>query len=227
MGNKINILITGCGGDIGQSIGKILNESDYVNNLYGRDISDKNAAQFIFSNFSTGLPCSHPDYIKGLEDFVANNAIDIVLPIAEPELRFFSRNNILENIGAAEADSCFSTSPEVGFDKLKTAEFLEQNGLPFPVSQPLENVSDMNEQKLPVILKARVGSGSSKVNVVRDMDEFTFLQKRSSAFVMQEYLEGDEYTCGVFRSKNGLIRNIILRRELMGGFSGYGEGDKE
>ena len=40
MSKRLNILVTGCGGDIGQSIGKILLESKYTKNLYGIDISD-------------------------------------------------------------------------------------------------------------------------------------------------------------------------------------------
>ena len=53
-----NILVTGCGGDIGQSIGKILNSSKFVENLYGCDISNKNAGSFIFNNFFLSFPCS-------------------------------------------------------------------------------------------------------------------------------------------------------------------------
>ena len=41
MNKALNILVTGCGGDIGQSIGKILVKSDYTKNLYGIDISEK------------------------------------------------------------------------------------------------------------------------------------------------------------------------------------------
>ena len=44
-------------------------------------------------------------------------------------------------------------------------------------------------------------------------------------FIVQEYLDGNggEYTCGLFRSKNGVIRTIIIKRKLMGGLTGYGE----
>ena len=64
MNKALNILVTGGGGDIGQSIGKILTKSKYTKNLFGIDISDKNAGQIIYPNFSVGLPCSHPDYIN-------------------------------------------------------------------------------------------------------------------------------------------------------------------
>ena len=37
MKNGLNILVTGCGGDIGQSLGKILKKWAYTNNLFGID----------------------------------------------------------------------------------------------------------------------------------------------------------------------------------------------
>ena len=43
---------------------------------------------------------------------------------------------------------------------------------------------------------------------------------------MQEYLEGDEYTCGIFRKKNGEVKTIAFRRQLSsnnGGYTLYGE----
>ena len=61
MVKAFNILVTGCGGDIGQSIGKILLEAPFTRKLFGIDISDKNASQFIYPYFSVGLPYTDPD----------------------------------------------------------------------------------------------------------------------------------------------------------------------
>jgi carbamoyl-phosphate synthase large subunit len=220
--DKLNVLVTGCGGDVGQSIGKILNEYSIVNNLYGCDISDKNAAKFIYSNFFLGLPCKAPNYISSLEKIVKGKNIDFIIPISEPELRFFSSKNI-SKIGNAELILASAIALEVGFDKLKTADFLKKENLPFPITHSVETV-DMVE-KFPVIMKSRTGSGSSNVSVVRDNDTFVSIKKGNPDFIVQEYLDGDngEYTCGVFRSKSGIVRSIIMKRELMGGFTGYGE----
>lgn len=87
--DKINVLVTGCGGDIGQSIGKILLEFDLIDTLHGMDISDHNAAPFIFPNFHLGVRCSHPNYLSKLNDFVIEHNIDLVIPVSEPEIRFF------------------------------------------------------------------------------------------------------------------------------------------
>lgn len=220
--NKLNILVTGCGGDIGQSVGKILNEYSIVNNLYGCDISDKNAAKFIYSNFFLGLPCKAPNYISNLEKIVKEKNIDFIIPISEPELRFFAKENINE-IGNAELILASAKALEVGFDKLNTADFLKKENLPFPITHSVETV-DMVEN-FPVIMKSRTGSGSSNVTVVRDNDTFISIKKGNPDFIVQEFLDGDngEYTCGVFRSKSGITRSIVLKRELMGGFTGYGE----
>lgn len=219
---KINVLVTGCGGDIGQSIGKILNEYSLINNLYGCDISDKNAAQFIYSNFFLGLPCKDSNYISALENIVKEKNIDFIIPISEPELRFLSNENI-NKVGNAQLILASSVALEVGFDKLKTADFLKKENLPFPITQTVANIDSV--KIFPVIMKSRTGSGSSSVSIVRDNDTFIALKKGNPDFIVQEFLEGDkgEFTCGVFRSKSGVIRSIILKRELMGGFTGYGE----
>jgi carbamoyl-phosphate synthase large subunit len=219
---KINVLVTGCGGDIGQSVGKILNESDLIDNLFGCDISDKNAAKFIYSNFFLGLPCKDVNFVKNLENIVVEYNIDFIIPISEPELRFFSKQNI-NKIGEAQLILASAEALKVGFDKLFTANFLKDENLPFPVTQALDEVDSV--EKFPVILKSRTGSGSSNVTVVFDNEVITSFMGDKSDYIVQEFLDGDngEYTCGVFRSTEGLTRSIILKRELMGGFTGYAE----
>jgi len=220
---KYKILVTGCGGDIGQSIGKILNESPDVEALYGCDISDENAGIFIFKNFMLGPSCKAENYLDQLKKKVQDNNINLLIPIAEPELRFYAENGINDTLAGAKLVIASAKALEIGFDKLKTANFLQLNGLPFPITKPVSEI--IMPDNFPVILKSRTGSGSAKVFVVNDADEFNFLKKKHPEFIVQEFLQGEngEYTCGLFRSSAGEIRTIILKRKLTGGFSGYGE----
>lgn len=224
MSKIFNILVTGCGGDIGQSIGKILLKSDFTKKLYGRDISDKTAAQFIYPNFSIGLPCSHPDYLRSLEDFISKHLIDIVIPIAEPELRFFSKNSIYNNIANAKLIMASPSALEIGFDKLKTVEFLKNEGLPYPTTSSAHEINDIDT--FPVILKSKTGSGSKDIHVLKSMKEFLFYTRLGADnYIIQEHVtdKDGEFTCGLFRSRKGEIRSQIFKRELTGGYSGYGE----
>ena len=224
MDKSFNILVTGCGGDIGQSLGKILVKSPYTKNLFGIDISDKNAAQFIYPNFSVGLPYTNTAYLQKLEAFVKDNAIDIVIPIAEPELRYFSENNILDKIGNAKIITASAMALEVGFDKYKTAEFLKAEGLPFPKTDLAKGLKTI--ETFPVILKSRTGSGSKDIYKISSMDEFSFYTRNNiEDYVVQEFITdiNGEFTCGLYRSSKGDIRSQIFKRELHGGYSGYGE----
>jgi carbamoyl-phosphate synthase large subunit len=219
---KANILVTGCGGDIGQSLGKILNKSKLVNNLFGCDISEKNAGKFIFSNFFIGLPCNDKSYLDTLKDIVEEKDIDIIIPIAEPELRYFSNTKNLENVGKAKLLTASTKALRIGFDKLETVNFLKKNGFPFPKTKL---ISEEKYPKLPTILKSRTGSGSATVYKAETQEDYKYLSSKNPDFISQEFLEGSqgEYTCGVFRSKSGIIRTIIFKRELAGGYSCYGE----
>lgn len=223
MVKALNILVSGCGGDVGQSIGKILVKSVYTKKLFGIDISDKNAAQFIYSNFSVGLPVTHPEYLNSLETFVNTHDIDVIIPIAEPELRFFSDQNIFKNIGKAKLIMASSVALHIGFDKYKTAQFLENENLPFPKTFLAVDVKKIDT--FPVILKSKTGSGSKRIYKINTLEEFLFHTRNDIGdFIVQEYLPetNGEYTCGLFRSKLGNIRSIIFSRELRGGYSSYG-----
>ena len=219
---KINILVTGCGGDIGQSIGKILNKSALVDELYGCDISEKNAGKFIYSNFFKGLPYTDTGYLPNLESFVEDNKIDYIIPMSEPKLRYFSDTDNLKAIGRAKMLTASSEALRIGFDKLETVNFLKSNNLPFPETI---SVADERVPKFPVILKSRTGSGSSSIYKVENLEDYNYVKSKHSDFIAQEFLEGNqgEFTCGVFRSKKREIRTLVFKRELTSGYSGYGE----
>jgi carbamoyl-phosphate synthase large subunit len=217
-----NILVTGCGGDIGQSIGKILNKYK-PNFIMGCDISDKNAGKFIFPNFLKSVRCDDVTYINFIESIVEKNNIDLLIPVSEPELRVLTKKNILENIGKAILICPNFKAMDIGFDKLKTAQFLEVNNFPFPKTELINNINSVSS--FPKIIKSRTGAGSSTVFIAKDEVDFNYLKLKHPNFIIQEYLSSNEgeFTCGVFRSKKGLIRTIQLKRELTGGYSGYGE----
>jgi len=221
-GRKINLLVTGCGGDIGQSIGKILIENNLIDKLYGCDISENTAAKFIYSKLFVVMPCSDPDYISTLERIIDEYNINYLIPASEPELRFFSKKNIRQ-IGNGKLIMASNQALEIGFDKLLTSNFLQNENLPYPFTYSFNKIDSID--KFPVVVKSRTGSGSSEVAIVNDYETLKSHKRTASGFIVQEYLDGDngEFTCGVFRSMDGEIRSIILKRELMGGFTGYAE----
>jgi carbamoyl-phosphate synthase large subunit len=219
---KYNILVTGCGGDIGQSIGKILrSKPEWFAKVIGADIHDEHAGKFIFDACFILPRCHDEKYQVALTKLIQEYQIDLVIPISEPELRNIEKHSYQEIFFGKPLIMANLQSMKVGFDKKLTSDFLAKHTLPFPDTQL---ISEYNKSIFPVLIKSRDGSGSKSIHVVNTQDEMDLFQRIYPEFIVQEYLpnDADEYTCGLFRSASGEIRDIILKRKLMGGFSGYG-----
>ena len=221
MSKKYSILVTGCGGDIGQSIGKILKSNSLFCSVIGCDANDQHAGKFIFDKCLKVPACRSDEYQPILGNIINEFCIDMILPASEPELRYWAEKNIDHDFLDKPLISANLKAMEIGFDKLLTANFLKAEGLPFPETQLAGKVK---EPRLPLIMKDRNGSGGKSQYLIDNANDFDFYSKKFPDFIAQEFIENgeNEYTCGLFRDSKGEIRTINYRRKLMGGFSGYG-----
>lgn len=221
MKKKLNILVTSCGGDIGQSIGKILKELNH--RTFGLDISKHNAAQFVFDHFELGPKVSDEDYLDKIREFVRSNRIDVIIPVSEPELRFYTQNfTETPVINGAKVLMANHFSRKIGFNKKETCLFLKENNLPNPAVYTVDSTDFI----FPLIAKPNSGAGSTNIFRVENLEELRFLEKKYENFIFQELLDGEagEFTCCVYGTNSGEFRSIIFKRELTsGGYSGYGE----
>ncbi len=220
--NKIKILVTGCGGDIGQSIGKILkSKPDIFNLVLGADIHEDHAGKFIFDNCKVLPRADSNQYRDAVQELISKYKIDLVIPVSEPELRNMTKKYYENDFYGKPTVMANLVSREIGFDKKATADFLFSHQLPFPKT---EHISEYSQSNYPVLIKSRDGSGSKSIHVVNNSDEMKLYKKIYPDFITQQLLrdDGGEFTCGLFRSASGDIRDIILKRKLMGGFSGFG-----
>lgn len=218
---KLNILVTGCGGDIGQSICKILRKHSLVQKIIGCDIHQNHPGKFLVDEFYLIPFCTLDSYLPELQKLIEDKSIDIIVPASEPELRFFLKKRIIKRIFNRPLIMANHKALEVGFDKLKTALFLMDAALPFPETTLIGEVNNMG---YPAVLKSRDGSGSKQVVILNDIEDFQYYKSKHPKFILQEYLGNEkvEYTCGLFRSKIGNCRNVIFNRTLAGGFSNFG-----
>lgn len=218
----MNFLITGCGGDIGQSIIKILKKENPSSQIIGTDIHDKHPGKLIADKYYNLPRVSEESYMTELLRIIDTDHIEIVIPVSEIELRYHAEKNIYrvvkeKNIPVITANI---ESLKTGFDKLKTADFLKENDLPYPKTYSAVKTPQLD---FPLILKSRTGSGSKSLWQVNNIEEYNFYCKRFADLIEQEFISAEEgeYTCGLFRSGNE-TRKIIYKRTLQGGYSNYG-----
>jgi len=217
-----SILVTGCAGDIGFSIGRILKKYNVAGKIFGCDIHGDHPGASLFDQCFTIPRADSSTYLESLEAIVKDHGISIVIPTAEAELRLFTKKNQLDTIASAMLITASWQAMSIGFDKLKTAEFLKENNLDFPWTLATHDSSPL---RTPCIIKSRFGAGSRDVHLIKNQEEVSLYKNRSKNDIWQEYLgpDDEEYTCGIFSAQTGEIRTIAFKRELQGGFTGKGE----
>ena len=217
----INILLLGAGGDIGQSIYKILSEIKWIQKTIGTDTNINSASSLMFDKFYRVPKCNELEYMGKISQIINHENISLILPVSEPEIRYFFKNTI-ESINNIPLILANSLTLSIGLDKLKTIEFLKQNNLSYPKTQKQNENLDID---YPIIAKSNTGSGSKSILKIEDELDLIYTTRKFPHHILQEFLpeEEGEFTCGLFCSSKGEIRYIVFKRNLLSGFSVFGE----
>ena len=214
-----NIAITGVGGGVGQSVLKSLADTDY--NLIALD-GELLAAGLYTTNKSFLIPyAKDPNYVNKMLAICKQEKIALLFPGLDAELMPLSLNReAFQAIGTTVVVS----RPEViliSDDKQQTYDQLIQAG----VSVPFTTLADgfiPNTESFPLILKQKVGGARSKnVYVIKNSSEWKSTVNKIgdsiNDFIVMEYIEGDEYTCGTINLDNTCKGVIVMRRILRDG----------
>lgn len=218
----MRFLVSGVGGDIGQSIARVLADHFPDAEVLGSDIHD----EFLPCNSVKSLiilpSVSSSLYEKSLKAFLEDNHVDVFIPTSEPELRWLleSRSHLSDFPCACIVPSIEAMA--IGFDKFLTFQHLKANSLPAPWAS-LASESGLGAPEIPCILKSRTGAGNSSVYYIDDHEKSLQFQQLFPDYMWQQFLplsEG-EYTCGVYRCRSGETRVIVMKRRLASGVTAY------
>lgn len=211
------ILITGVGGDIGQSVIKCLKDSSYRTHLLGCDIdpyaAGKKDVDSFFQAPKASVSESYLNFIKNIHEF---SELDYIIPTTEAEIEFYDDNRKIfeENGIKLLINNTFIINAFL--NKYNTAKFFKKSGIAFPETYRLSDYK--NELKYPLILKPEKGCGSKKIQILYDEVDLNYFQKKYQDAILQEIIGNinEEYTVGIFSDGNK-VNSIAFRRYL-----GYG-----
>lgn len=207
---------------MGQSVLKSLSEKGFE--LIGADSSSTAAGRFLADSFEKVPKASSPNYIQELSNICSKRGVDILIPGLDAEVQI-----IAEEVAGPDPHYLPKTVTQtpaivkIADDKLMTAEFLEMNGYPFPKTSNLEHGSLDKWFTFPAILKPKTG-GARSIGVYRlaglqDLERLRLSLPEGALdnYVIQEFVEGPEYTCGTLRFDGEFIGGIAMRRTLRSG----------
>jgi carbamoyl-phosphate synthase large subunit len=187
----------------------------------GCDIEIDSAGVCIFDNVITAPRASDANYIDFISSVFERYSIDLFIPTSEAEIAVISEFGVTDGrllgIKTIIADKDTITK---SLDKYKTFNFLKANNIPAPWTL----LSSTLPTEYPCIYKQRSGQGSKGLYIVNSKCEADILKDKTN-YIWQELLgtEKEEYTCGLFRSKSGELRSIVIQRTLQNGFTVKGQ----
>lgn len=215
-----NILVSGAGGDIGMSLGRILLQEQFQG-VFGCDISSDNPGECVFEQFFIVPRADDANYFNALEQLFRQHKIELFVPSSEAEITAILKLGLSENkLFGVPIVMLDHHSAAIALDKFDTARHLQKHGLEAPWTELAEH----NEpQAYPCMFKPRSGQGSKGIQIVRSAEQREKIGE-CTGYIWQELLvpSDQEYTCGIFRSDKE-CRTIIFKRTLLGGFTGKGE----
>ena len=210
---KINILVTGAGSGVGQSIIKALKISKLNLNIISADINVLNAALYRTKK-SLIIPKVEKKNSLGLIiKILKKNKINILFVGSEIEIDFFSvHKNYIFNKTGTYISVTKPSVVKIANDKFQTIEFFKKNNIRYPKSFIINSKKDLNilylKMKKPFILKSRFGTSARSVYLIRDKKDFANKTSLVEKPMIQEYLGkknsffDEEFTCSIFTDKN-------------------------
>jgi carbamoyl-phosphate synthase large subunit len=218
----MRFLVSGVGGDIGQSISSILSSYYGDVEIFGSDIHSDFIQNGIYKGIKILPPVTSDAYIEHLFEFLDKEKIDVFIPTSEAELRWLVDSNFDLNSFPSLCLMASIKAMKIGFDKYLTSKHLAANGLPAPwVATPSD--IDLGAPEIPCIFKSRFGSGNTHIFYIDDFEKSIRFQRAFPDYIWQQFLplSSGEFTCGVYRCLDGSTRVIAMKRRLSSGVTSF------
>jgi carbamoyl-phosphate synthase large subunit len=180
--------------------------------IVGTDCSNLNPAQYFVDQFYKVPSYNDENYILSLFTICQKEGIHVLIPLYEKEYPILDyHRKEFEEAGIALLLSNASVI-NICNDKYKTYEFFKKHHVLTPTSYL--SVDEIKGSKGCYVVKPRDGMGSQEVYKVKNDKELEFFLNYIDNAIIQEFIEGKEYTVDVFCDRGGRVVSCVPRERL-------------
>jgi len=179
--------------------------------IIGTDSSPLSAALQLCDRQILLPSCRSESYLPQLLDVCRREKIDLVVPLIDTELQLLADHHA--DFRAAGATLCLS-SPEVVAacnDKRLTCRRLSAAGVDTP--RVFED-DEITPADFPLFLKPCSGSAARDTHRIADRAQLDFFRREIPDAIVQELLDGREYTLDIFNDFQGRPLCVVPRQRL-------------
>jgi len=218
----MNVLVTATGGDLGQAVVKALRQSNLDITCHGCDMDQEGIGGLFVEDFYVVPRADDSRYLGTVRAICDQVEADAVIPASEPEMYELANRDGLPPVVCQD----FAWMCTYG-DKLSCYTALRAGGIelaPFADGRDSLAVARLTlASGYPVVVKSRRSWGSKTLRIVESHAERNAAIAKTKLPVVQAYIDGDEYSVGVFGVERGAAA-LAFKRDLGGfGLSWYAE----
>ena len=159
------------------------------------------------------------NYVDGLLNICKEEEIDLLIPLYEREFNILCNNR--EKFKEVGTTLLLSHKKLISIcnDKWNSYKFFIENNINTPISYTKDNIENIlknNSEELnyPLILKPLDGMGSAGVFKADNKNQLEFFKDYIKNPIIQEFIEGVEYTIDVLCDLKGEVISIVPRERI-------------
>lgn len=154
---------------------------------------------------------SHAGYVENLLEICGKQKVDILIPLIDPELQILAGQNArFAEVGTTLLLSAEGTI-DICRDKVKTYKALVAAGIDTP---RVFTYRESARADLPLFMKPRGGSSARDIHKINTLDELVYYHRQVPNAIIQEYIDGQEFTLDVFADFEGRALCVVPRRRI-------------
>ena len=213
---SINVLILSAGRrvELVRCFKEARNNLGIEGDVVAVDISATAPAIYHADKHHTVPKISADNFVDEIINVCKKENIDLIVPTIDTELKKLSDNkDLIESKTNAKVLVSRAEVIKICRDKYNTQEFFEKNGFGMPRLINKEDIKNKN-YKFPLFIKPLNGSSSINTFKINNDRELEFFLDYVPEPIVQEFIEGDEFTIDVFTDFESNPITIVPRQRL-------------
>lgn len=179
--------------------------------IFGIDLIDTAPALVFCDEYCSICKINDQAYVPQLLLFCKKNGIDLLIPTIDTELQLLADNTEAFRKNGTKVLISASEKIRLCRNKLYTADFFAACGLNTPAS--VDEVTEYRGE-FPCFIKPKDGSSSINAYKVNNRTELREYSQKIENYIIQPFIEGEEYTVDIFCDFHGNPVFITPRKRL-------------